>query len=234
MCLPLTYFCRRFLFQRVEVAKPSNIGCDPPIVELVGCLVYFVILRHRSDDAFFKPGREGFNRLASCCRLSIDVEDVRGTSQAVAFGECGNCAIVQQLDPFDGSMDAVAVADSKAGEAFVFFIPWGYLLPCLLLESFQSLVKISNGLRILLLLLMADPVLLPDGLNEGLGEVAESDWVVDVKALNDVSCRRRGDRIGVGDVEAGNGHEDRCRGAGGAIGGHGDISVRGSEWKGVR
>ena len=143
-----------------------------------------------------------------------------GTPWAVAFSEPGDCAVVQQLDPLDRSMDAVAVADGEAGEAFVFFIPWGYLLPSLLLEALQSLVEVSNGLRILVLLLVMDPILLPDGSDERLGEVVESDRIVNVESLNEVGGRGRQDEVSVRDVEIGDGHRD-CHG-----------SARGSDGRG--
>ena len=129
-------------------------------------------------------------------------------------------------------MDAVAVANGEAGEALVFLIPWGYLFPRLFLEPFQPLVKVSDSFGILLLLLVVDPVSLPDGLYKGLGEVAEPDWVVDVEALNEVACQCRGDRVGAGDVEVRDRHEDCCGSARGAIWGHGNVSIGGSEWKG--
>ena len=181
------YFCRRLLLQCVEVAEPSDISCDSPVVEFAGRFVQLLVLQHRADDVLFKPSQQGFNQLASCCGLSIDMEDVGGTPQAVAFGEPRDHAVVQQFDPFDGSVDTVAVADGETRETLVFLIPWGYLFPGLLLELLEPLVKVSNGLCILLLFLMMDSVLLSNGLYERLGEVAESDWVVDVKALNDVS-----------------------------------------------
>ena len=119
------------------------------------------------------------------------MEDVRGTPWAVTFSKPGDGAVVQQFDPFDGSVDAIAVADGEAGEAFVFFIPWGYLLPGLLLETLQPLMGVSNGLRILVLFLMMDPVPLSDGPNERFGEAVKSDRVVDVESLNEVSSRGR-------------------------------------------
>ena len=111
-----------------------------------------------------------------------------GAAWAVAFGETGDCTVVQQFDPFDRSMDAVAIADGEMGEAFVLFIPRRYLLPGLLLKAFEPLVKVSNGLCILLLFLMMDPVPLSNGLYKGLGKAAEPDWVSNVKALDEVSC----------------------------------------------
>ena len=116
------------------------------------------------------------------------MEDMRGTPWAVAFGEPRDCAIVQQFDPLDGPVDAVAVANGKAGETFIFFIPRGYLLLGLFLKLFEPLMKVSDGLCILFLLLVIDPVLLSNSLDEGFGEAAESDWVVDVEAFNDVGC----------------------------------------------
>ena len=153
---------------------------------------------------------------------------VGGASRAVAFGESGDGAVVQQLDPFDGSVDAVAVADSEAWKTFVFFIPRGYLLPSFLLEPLKSLVEVSDGLRILILLLVMNPVVLVDGLNELLGKGAEPDRVVDVESLDDVSGRGRGDRVNVRD-----GHGDGGGGAGRAVERHGDVSVWRAEWKGV-
>ena len=111
-----------------------------------------------------------------------------GTPRTVAFGEPGNGTVVQQFDPLDGSVDAVAIADGKAGEAFVFFIPQGYLLPGLFLESLEPLMKVSDGLCILFLFLVVDPIPLPNGLYERLGEIAEPNWVRDVETLDKVGC----------------------------------------------
>ena len=169
--------------------QPGDISSDPPVVELSGHFVQLVVLWHGSNDAFSEPGGKGFHRLTLHCRLGVDVENVGSTAQTVAFGEAGDCAVVQELDPFDGTVDAVAVADGEIGKTFVLFIPGGYLLPGLFLKALQSLVKVSNGFRVLLLFLVVNPVLLPDGVNEGLSEVAESDWVVDIEPLNDVSSR---------------------------------------------
>ena len=128
------------MFQSVEVAESGDVGCNAPVVEVAGRFVQFLVLRHRPDDAFFKPSWEGFNWLASHCGLGVNVEDVRGTPWAVAFGESGYGAVVQQFDPLDGPVDAVAVADCEAGETLVLFVPGGYLLSCLLLESLQPLM----------------------------------------------------------------------------------------------
>ena len=77
-----------------------------------------MILQHWPNNAFLEPGRKGFHGLPSGHGLGIDVEDMRGATRAVAFSKAGDCAVVQQLDPFDGLVDAVAVADSEVGEAF--------------------------------------------------------------------------------------------------------------------
>ena len=84
-------------------------------------------------------------------------------------------------------MDAIAVADGKTWETLIFFVPWGYLLPSLLLEPLESLVKVSDSLRILVLLLVMDPVTLADGLYELFSEVVEPDWVLDIEPLDNVS-----------------------------------------------
>ena len=161
------------------------------------------------------------------------MEDMGGTPWAVAFGESGDGAVVQQLDPFDGSVDPVAIADGEAGEAFVFFIPQGYLLPGLFLEALQSLVKVSNGLCVFFHIPVMDSISLFDGLDEGRGELTESDGVPDVKALYEVSCGRWRDGVDMGVVEIRDGHED-CRGsAGGLVWCHGYIGIGGVEWKGV-
>ena len=221
------------MLQRVKVAEPSDIGRDPPVVEVVGCLIQLLVLQHWSNDAFLKPGREGLDQLASHCGLSIDVKDVRGTPRTVTFCEPGDRAVVQQLDPFDRPVDAIAVADGETGEAFVFFVSRGYLLPGLFLEPFEPLMKVGDGLYILLLLLVMDPVPLSNGLYEGLSEVAEPDWVSDVKTLDEVSCGGRRDGVGMGNVEVGSGHEDGGRGRRRAVWGHRDVGVWGVEWKGI-
>ena len=94
-CFPLSYLCRRLLLQRVEVAESGNVGGDAPVVEFASRFVQLVVLRHWSDDTFFEPSREGFNRLAPHCWLGVNMEDVRGTSRTVVFGEPGYCAVVQ-------------------------------------------------------------------------------------------------------------------------------------------
>ena len=187
-----------------------------------------MVLRHRSDDALFKPGREGFDRLAPHCGLSVDVENMRGTPWSISFGEPRDRAVVQQLDPLDGSVDAAVVADGEPGEAFVFFIPRGYLFPSLLLESFKFLVKVSDGLCILVLLLVMDSVALADGLYKLLREVAEPDWVVEVESLDDVSGRGWGDRV---DVRGR--HGDSGGGTGRSVERHRDVDVWGTEWERV-
>ena len=102
--------------------------------------------------------------MSSGHRLGIDVENVRGAARAIAFHEAGHRTVVQQLDPLDGLVDAVAVANGEEGETFVLFISRGYLLPSLLLKFLQSLVEVSDGARILILLLVIDPISLPNGL----------------------------------------------------------------------
>ena len=162
------------------------------------------------------------------------MEDVRGTPRPVAFGEPRNCAVVQKFDPFDRSVDAVAVADGEAGEAFVLFIPGGYFLPCFLLKSLKSLVEVSDSLGVLLHIPVMDPVLLLDGFDEGRGELAKSDRIPDVKTLYEVSHRRWGDGVGMGSAEVGDGHEGCCGGARGSVWCHRDVGVRGTEWERVR
>ena len=211
-CLPLTYLRCRFLFQGVEVTESGDVSRNAPVVEVAGRFVQFLVLRHRPDDAFFEPSREGLDRLALYCGLGINVENVRGTPWAVAFGEPRHSAVVQQLDPLDGSMDAVAVTNGEAREAFVFFIPRGYLLPSLLLELLKFLVEVSDGLGILLLFLEVDSVALADGLDELLDEVAEPNWVVDVEPLNDVGGQGRQYGVGAGDR-----HRDSGGGTGRAL-----------------
>ena len=208
--------------------KSSDVSCDPPIVEVMGCFVQILILWHGPDDAFLEPGQKGLDWLALYCGLSIDVEDVRGTPWAVVFGEPGDRAVVQQFDPFDGPMDTVAVADGEARKAFVFFIPGGYPLPSFFLETFEPLMKVSDGFRILLLFLMMNSVSLADGLYELLSEVAESDRVVDVKPLNDVSSRGWGNGVDVWD-----GHKDGGRGTGRAVRCHGNVGIWRAEWERV-
>ena len=156
------------------------------------------------------------------------MENVRGAAWTITFGEARDCAVVQKLDPLDGSVDAVAVADGEVGEAFVFFIPRRYFFPGFFLEVLQPLMEVSNGCRVLLLLLVMDSIPLSDGLYEGFGDTVEPNWVVDVEPLNDVSSGSGRDGFDIGDR-----HEDRCRSARGAIRGHGDVSVWGAEGKGV-
>ena len=147
-----------------------------------------MILRHWSDDALSEPGRKSLHGLPSSCRLSIDVKDVRGAAGAVSFGESGHHTVVKKLDPLDGSVNTIAIADGEIREALILLIPRGYLFPSLLLKAFEPLVKVSDGLCILLLFLMMDHVPLLDGPYEGLSETAEPDQVADIGALNEVSC----------------------------------------------
>ena len=158
--------------------------------------------------------------MSSGSGLGIDVKDVRGATGAVAFSEAGNCAVVQQLDPLDRLVNAVAVANREPREALVFFVSWGYLFPGLLLEPFQPLVKVSNGLCILFHLLVVDPVALADGLYKLFGEVAEPGQVVDVEPLDDVSSRCWRDRIDVGDRHGDGGGSTRQTARS-----HGDVSI---------
>ena len=115
--------------------------------------------------------------MPSNCGLCVNVENVRGTPRAVSFSESRDRAVIQQLDPFDGPVNAVAVADGEPGEALVFLISRGNLLPGLLLKSFEPLVKVSDGLSILFHIPVMDPVPLFDGFNEGRSELAKSDRV---------------------------------------------------------
>ena len=136
------------------------------------------------------------------------MEDMGGTPWAVAFSEPRDCAIVQQLDPFDRSVDSIAIADGETREALILLISWRYLLPGLLLKAFEPLMKVSDGLGILFHIPVVDSVPLLDGLDKGRGELAESDRVADVKALNKVSRGSRGDGVDVRVVEVGDRHED--------------------------
>ena len=68
-----------------------------------------------------------------------------GTTWAVAFCEAGHRIVVQQFYPLDRLVYTIAVADGEKGEAFVFFVPGGYLLPCLFLESLQFLMEVVAG-----------------------------------------------------------------------------------------
>ena len=119
------------------------------------------------------------------------------------------------------------------GEAFVLFIPRGYLLPGFLLKSFKPLVKVSDGLGILFHIPVVNPVPLLDGFNEGRGELTKSDRVADIKALYEVSCRGRGDGVGARGAEVGNGHEGGCGDSRGLVWCHGNVGVGGTEWERV-
>ena len=156
------------------------------------------------------------------------MEDVGSAAGAVAFGEPRDCTVVQELDPFDGSVDAVAVADRKIREALILFIPRGYLLPSLFLEALQPFMEVHNGVREVVLLLFVDPVVLPNGVYEQLCDTPEPDWVIGIESLNDVSSGVWRDGVNMRD-----GHENRGAGARGTVGGHQDVSVWGAEWKGV-
>ena len=182
------YLSSCLLLKRVKVPQSGNVCGDPPIVELTGRFIQFVILRHWSDDVLSEPDGESLHGLPSSRRLGVDVEDVWGAAGTVSFGESGYCTVVKEFDPFDGSVNAVAVADGETREAFILLVSGGYLFPSLLLKPFEPLVKISDGLSVLLLLLVMNRVPLPDGPNKGLSETAEPDRVVDVEALNEVSC----------------------------------------------
>ena len=171
-----------------------------------------MILRHGSNDTLGEPGGKGFHGLTLYCRLGIDVEDMGGAARAVSFSESQDRAVVQKFDLFDRTVDTIAVANGEVREAFVLFIPRRYLFPGLFLELLQSLLEVSNGLCILLLFLMVDPVSLPDGLNEGFGEAAEPNWVIDVESLDEVSGRCWGYRVSTGDR-----HEDGYGGARGTV-----------------
>ena len=126
-------------------------------------------------------------------------------------------------------MDAIAITNREAREAFVLFIPGGYLLPSFFLEPFESLVKVSDGFSILLHVLVVDPVPLLDRFNEGRGELAESDGVSDVEALYEVGRGYGGNRVSARDVEVGDRHESCCSDGWGLIWCHRDVGVGGSE-----
>ena len=159
---------------------------------------------------------------------------MRGTPWSVAFGEAGDCAVVQQLDPFDRPVDAVAVADGEPRETFVLFVPRGYLFPSLFLESLKFLVEVSDGLGVLLHISVMDSVPLLDGFNQRCGKLAKLDGIPDVETLYEVSCGYRGDGISVGDAEIGDGHKGCSGGARGSIRCHGDVGIGGTEWERVR
>ena len=94
------------------------------------------------------------------------MENVRGAAQAISFSEARHCTVVQQLDPLDRLVNAIAVTNGEERKAFVFFVARWYPLLCLLLESLQFLVEVSNGTCILILFLVVDPVPLSDSLYE--------------------------------------------------------------------
>ena len=130
-------------------------------------------------------------------------------------------------------VDSIAIADCETGKTFVFLIPWGYLLPGLFLKAFEPLMKVGDGLGILLHIPVVDSIPLLDGFDEGRGELAEPDRIADVKSLYEVSCRGRRDGVDVRGVEVRDRHEDCSGSTRGAIWGHGDVGVGGAEWKGV-
>ena len=167
--------------------------------------------------------------MSSCCGLGIDVENMRGAARAVAFREAGHGTVVQQLNPLDGSVDAVAVANSEKGETFILFISRGYPLPSLLLEFFQFLIEVSNGARILILLLVMDPIPLPNGLYERLCDCSKSDWVFEIEPMKDIGSGGWQDGVSMGDR-----HEHGDVSTGRTVGGHGGVDIWGAEWKRVR
>ena len=181
------YFGRCLLLQGVKILQSGDISSDSPVIEFPGRFVQFVVLWHGSDDVFDEPGGKSFHGLTPHCGLGINVENMGSAAGAVAFCESRDCTVVQELDPFDGPMDTVAVADSEVREAFVFLVPRGYLLPCFLLKPLQPLMEVSDSVCKLILFLLVDPVPLLDGVYEGLRDAAEPNWVVDVESLDDVS-----------------------------------------------
>ena len=213
---PLMYFSQGFLFESVIVTDPGDVSRDPPLIQLASSFIESLVLWHRSDDELFEPCGHGLHWLASYFGLGIDVIDVQGASWAVVLGKDGDHAVVQQLDPFGRSLYTITLIDSEQGEAIILFITGWHMLPRLFLELSQLLVKVSNHPHILILLLVVKSVLVPDGLNKRFGDASKSDWVVEVKAMEDISSSGRRDGVSAGDQ-----HE------------HGDINVRGLEWKGV-
>ena len=145
------------------------------------------------------------------------MENMRGTPWAVIDSECRDHAVVQHLDPFDGLMDAITLTDSEQGEAVIFLVSERRVFVGLLPELGQLLMKVSNGGCVLILLLMVESVPVSDDLNEGLGNSSESDWVIEVKTVDYISCSVRRDG-----VSARNQHK------------HGDVIVRGAEWERVQ
>ena len=91
-------------------------------------------MRHRPNDKLLEPGRQGFGQLGSYLGLSIDVVNVGGTSWTIVFGEGRNCAVVQQFDPFGGSVYAIALVNGEQGKAVVLFIARQHMLSGFFLE----------------------------------------------------------------------------------------------------
>ena len=89
------YFGSRLLLQCVIVADPGNISRYSPVVEFLGSLIKGMVLQHWSDNGFLEPGGERLNWCGPCGQLRINMEDVRGTSQAIVGSEGQDCTVVQ-------------------------------------------------------------------------------------------------------------------------------------------
>ena len=113
MHLPLTYLGQSFLLEHVVIAHPGNVSGNPPVVELASCFIKGVVLWHWADGELFEPCRQWLHWLTSSSGLGVDVEDVGSASQAVVLGKGRDCAVVQELDPLDGSMDAIALGNHE-------------------------------------------------------------------------------------------------------------------------
>ena len=90
--------------------------------------------------------------------------NVGGTSWTIVFGEGGNCAVVQQFDPFGGLVYTIALVNGEQGEAVVLFIARQHMLSGFFLEFSQLFMELHDGGHVLILLLVVNSVLVSNSL----------------------------------------------------------------------
>ena len=101
---------------------------DAPIVEFPRSFREGIERCQRPQEDALQPDGERFDRFGCGAGLSVDLDDVRGVTRTVVFGEAGHSALLQLLDPFDFSLKTVADIDGESGIFGVEDIPLGAAL----------------------------------------------------------------------------------------------------------
>ena len=121
---------------------------DTPVVELPRSFRKGVERSRRPQEDAFQPDREGFDGFCHSARLGVDLDDVRGVPGTVVFGEAGHRALLQLLDPFDFSLEAVADVDSKTWVFGIEDIPLGASLKGVGVGLDEVLESIDSGIEL--------------------------------------------------------------------------------------